>query len=102
MEPMVRRSISRRTSILRLSRLRIPKRYAITHAKRGWNNLRLLSAGSNTSKYDLGSEEVDGGENSSVAVFTKGADNTVRHFYTTHPRMAPEIKERGIDLLAPV
>ena len=73
------------------------------HAReRGWNNLRLLSAGSNTFKYDLGSEDVDGGQDSSVSVFTKDADNTVRHFYTAHPRMAPEIKERGIDLLAPV
>jgi predicted dithiol-disulfide oxidoreductase (DUF899 family) len=73
------------------------------HARdRGWNNLRLLSAGSNTFKYDLGSEEADGGQDSSVSVFTKDADNTVRHFYTVHPRMAPEIKERGIDLLAPV
>jgi predicted dithiol-disulfide oxidoreductase (DUF899 family) len=26
----------------------------------------------------------------------------VRHFYTAHPRMAPEIKERGIDLITPV
>jgi len=73
------------------------------HAReRGWNNLRLLSAGSNTFKYDLGSEEADGGQDSSVTVFTKDADNTVRHFYTVHPRMAPEIQERGIDLLAPV
>lgn len=73
------------------------------HAReRGWNNLRLLSAASNTFKYDLGSEEADGGQDSSVSVFTKDADNTVRHFYTAHPRMAPEIQERGIDLLAPV
>jgi predicted dithiol-disulfide oxidoreductase (DUF899 family) len=73
------------------------------HARaRGWNNVRLLSAGSNTFKYDLGSEDTDGGQDSSVSVFTKDADNTVRHFYTSHPRMAPEIKERGIDLLAPV
>jgi predicted dithiol-disulfide oxidoreductase (DUF899 family) len=73
------------------------------HAReRGWNNLRLLSAGSNTFKYDLGSEDVDGGQDSSVSVFTKDADNRVRHFYTAHPRMAPDIKERGIDLLAPV
>jgi predicted dithiol-disulfide oxidoreductase (DUF899 family) len=73
------------------------------HARdRGWNNLRLLSAGSNTFRYDLGSEEADGGQDSSVSVFTKDADNTVRHFYTVHPRMAPEIKKRGIDLLAPV
>jgi predicted dithiol-disulfide oxidoreductase (DUF899 family) len=73
------------------------------HARqRDWHNLRLLSAGSNTFKYDLGSEENDGGQDSSVSVFTKDADSTVRHFYTAHPRMAPEINERGIDLLAPV
>src|ERR1039458_1876520 len=41
------------------------------HARaRGWNNLRLLSASSNTFKYDLGSEEADGGQDSSVSVFT--------------------------------
>jgi predicted dithiol-disulfide oxidoreductase (DUF899 family) len=73
------------------------------HARdRGWNNLRLLSAGSNTFKYDLGSEDADGEQDSSISVFTKDADNTIRHFYTAHPRMAPEIQERGIDLLAPV
>jgi len=26
----------------------------------------------------------------------------VRHFYTARPRMASEIPERGIDLLAPI
>lgn len=73
------------------------------HARaRGWNKLRLLSAGSNTFKYDLGSEDADGGQDSSISVFTKDADGTVRHFYTVHPRMSPEIKERGIDLFAPV
>jgi predicted dithiol-disulfide oxidoreductase (DUF899 family) len=73
------------------------------HARaRGWNNLRLLSAGSSTFKFDLGSEDADGGQDSSISVLTKDADNTVRHFYTAHPRMAQEIKERGIDALAPV
>jgi predicted dithiol-disulfide oxidoreductase (DUF899 family) len=73
------------------------------HARaRGWNNLRLFSAGSSTFKYDLGSEDADGEQDSSVSVFTKDADGTVRHFYSAHPRMAPEIQERGIDLLAPV
>jgi predicted dithiol-disulfide oxidoreductase (DUF899 family) len=73
------------------------------HARaRGWNNVRLLSAGSNTFKYDLGSEDADGEQDSAVSVFTKDADGTLRHFYTAHPRLAPEIKERGIDLLAPV
>jgi predicted dithiol-disulfide oxidoreductase (DUF899 family) len=73
------------------------------HARaRGWNNLRLLSAASNTFKYDLGSEDVDGAQDSTVSVFTKDADGTVRHFYTAHPRIAPDRKERGIDLLTPV
>jgi predicted dithiol-disulfide oxidoreductase (DUF899 family) len=73
------------------------------HARaRGWNNVRLLSAGSSMFKYDLGSEDADGRQDSTVSVFTKDGGNVVRHFYTAHPRMAPEIKERGIDLLAPV
>jgi predicted dithiol-disulfide oxidoreductase (DUF899 family) len=73
------------------------------HARaRGWSNLRLLSAGSNTFKYDFGSENADGGQDSCVSVFTKDADSTVRHFYSAHPQMGPENHERGIDLLAPV
>jgi predicted dithiol-disulfide oxidoreductase (DUF899 family) len=79
-----------------------PKAFRDHARNRGWNNLRLLSTGSNTFKYDLGSEDADGEQDSSVSVFTKDADNTIRHFYTAHPRMGPEIKERGIDLLAPV
>ncbi len=72
------------------------------HARaRSWNKLRLLSAGSNTFKYDLGSEDAAGWQDSTVSVFTRDADNTVRHFYSAHPRMGPDIKERGIDLLAP-
>jgi predicted dithiol-disulfide oxidoreductase (DUF899 family) len=73
------------------------------HAReRGWNHIRLLSAGSNSFKYDLGSEDAEGSQDSAISVFTKDADNKVRHFYTAHPRMGPEIKERGIDLLTPV
>src|SRR5678815_5360060 len=35
------------------------------HAReRGWDKLRLLSAGSNTFKYDLGSEDREGGQDS--------------------------------------
>ena len=73
------------------------------HARaRGWHKLRLLSASSSTFKLDLGSEDAEGVQDSTVSVFTKGGDDTVRHFYTAHPRMAPEFKERGIDALAPV
>jgi predicted dithiol-disulfide oxidoreductase (DUF899 family) len=69
---------------------------------RGWDRLRLLSAGSNTFKYDLGSEDREGNQDSTVTVFTRDKDGSVRHFYTAHPGMAHDIKERGLDLLCPV
>ena len=73
------------------------------HARaRGWDKLRLLSAANNTFKYDLGSEDREGGQDSTVSVFTRDASGAVRHSYTAHPRMAPDIQERGIDLLAPM
>jgi predicted dithiol-disulfide oxidoreductase (DUF899 family) len=70
--------------------------------ERGWNKLRLLSAANNTFKYDLGSEDREGGQDSTVSVFTRDANGAVRHFYSAHPRVGPDIKERGIDLLAPI
>ena len=74
-----------------------------THARaRGWDELRLLSAGNSTFKYDLGSEDREGHQDSTVSVFTRDANGTVRHFYTAHPRMGPDILERGIDLLTPI
>ncbi len=73
------------------------------HARaRGWDKLRLLSAGGNTFKHDLGSEDREGHQDSAVSVFTRDADGTLRHFYSAHPRMASDISERGIDLLAPI
>jgi predicted dithiol-disulfide oxidoreductase (DUF899 family) len=73
------------------------------HARtRGWNRLRLLSAGDSTFKYDLGSEDREGNQDSTISVFTRGSHGTVHHFYTAHPWMSSEIKERGIDLLNPI
>ena len=73
------------------------------HARaRGWDKLRLLSAGNSTFKYDLGSEDREGHQDSTVSVFTRDGNGTVRHFYTAHPRMGPDILERGIDLLTPI
>ncbi|MBV1852840.1 DUF899 family protein [Catellatospora tritici] len=69
---------------------------------RGWTNLRLLSAGSGTFKYDLGSEDADGVQDSTVSVFTRDDDGSIRHSYSAHPRMADDIDQRGIDLLCPV
>ncbi|WP_314171768.1 DUF899 family protein [Streptomyces winkii] len=82
-----------------------------THARnRGWTNLRLLSAGSGPFKYDLGSEDAEGNQDSTVSVFTRDAraraegagGGSVRHVYSAHPRMSGDIAERGIDLLSPV
>ncbi|HJQ84915.1 MAG TPA: DUF899 family protein [Candidatus Binatia bacterium] len=73
------------------------------HARaRGWDNLRLLSCGTSTFKYDLGSEDREGRQDSTVSVFTRDDDGTVRHFYSAHPKMAPDIDERGIDLMTPI
>jgi predicted dithiol-disulfide oxidoreductase (DUF899 family) len=61
-----------------------------------------LSCGANTFKYDLGSEDREGSQDSTVSVFTRGSAGTLRHFYSAHPSMADDIKERGLDLLCPV
>jgi predicted dithiol-disulfide oxidoreductase (DUF899 family) len=71
-------------------------------AARGWDNLRLLSSGGSTFKYDLGSEEADGTQTEWISVFTRGADGTVRHFYSRGAQLAHNRRERGIDLLSPV
>jgi predicted dithiol-disulfide oxidoreductase (DUF899 family) len=73
------------------------------HARnRGWDKLRLLSAGDSTFKYDLGSEDGAGHQDSTISVFMRDSDGTLRHFYSGHPRLAGDVKERGIDELIPV
>jgi len=73
------------------------------HARnRGWDKLRLLSAGDSTFKYDLGSEDGEGHQDSTISVFTRDSDGTLRHFYSGHPWLADDVKERGIDELIPV
>jgi predicted dithiol-disulfide oxidoreductase (DUF899 family) len=73
------------------------------HARnRGWNRLRLLSAGESTFKYDLGSEDREGGQDSTISVFTRESDGRLRHFYSVHPRLSQDIKERGIDEYNPI
>jgi predicted dithiol-disulfide oxidoreductase (DUF899 family) len=69
---------------------------------RGWDRLRLLSCGDNTFKYDLGSEDSVGAQDSAISVFSLDAAGSPHHFYTTHPSMSDEINQRGIDLLCPV
>jgi predicted dithiol-disulfide oxidoreductase (DUF899 family) len=71
-------------------------------AARGWSNLRLLSAGDTTFKYDLGSEEADGSQTEWVSVFTLDDDGSVVHRYSKGAQIADDRRERGIDLLSPV
>jgi predicted dithiol-disulfide oxidoreductase (DUF899 family) len=70
--------------------------------ERGWNKLRLLSAGESTFKYDLGSEDAQGYQDSTISVFTRDSDGTLRHFYSVHPRLAEDIQQRGIDEWNPI
>jgi len=70
--------------------------------ERGWDKLRLLSAGDGTFKYDLGSEDAQGQQDSTISVFSRDSDGTLRHFYSVHPRLAEDVKERGIDEWNPI
>jgi predicted dithiol-disulfide oxidoreductase (DUF899 family) len=73
------------------------------HARaRGWHNLRLLSAGENTFKYDFRSEDAEGRQDSALSVFTYDTAGRLRHFYTTHPWLDDDMNERGIDLVQTV
>jgi predicted dithiol-disulfide oxidoreductase (DUF899 family) len=74
-----------------------------SHARaRSWNRLRLLSAAANSFKFDLGSEDKEGNQDSAVSVFTRDDDGTIYHSYTGHPWLASDVKERGIDELVPI
>lgn len=70
--------------------------------ERGWDNLRLVSAGDSTFKRDFGSETDDGEQIEHVSVFKKSRDGALLHVYTKGAEMAPGVRERGIDLLSPV
>ena len=79
--------------------------HSLTHDRlraNRWDNLRLLSCGTSTFKYDLLSEDAEGNQDSTISVFTRDHDGTLRHVYSAHPWMAEDIKQRGIDLLSPV
>src|SRR5438093_6736047 len=75
---------------------------ASTLALEGGATFRLLSCGNSTFKYDLRSEDAEGRQDSTISVFTRDRDGTLRHSYSAHPWMAEDVKERGIDLLTPV
>ena len=73
------------------------------HARdRGWDRLRLLGCGDSTFKFDLASEDAEGNQDSTISVFTRDGDGTLRHFYSGHPWLSEEIHQRGVDLYTPV
>ena len=69
--------------------------------EQGWDHIRLLSCQGSSFNRDYGAEEDDGAQRPAVSVFTRGADGTIRHFYTTEASFAPG-HHRGIDLFSPV
>ncbi len=72
------------------------------HARtQGWHDLRLMSCGDSTFKYDLGSEDDGGNQVEAISVFTATA-TTVLHHYTSKAQADDERYERGLDLLTPV
>jgi predicted dithiol-disulfide oxidoreductase (DUF899 family) len=73
------------------------------HAReRGWDRLRLLGCRDSTFKFDLASEDAEGNQDSTISVFTRDGDGTLRHFYSGHPWLSEEIHQRGVDLYTPV
>lgn len=70
--------------------------------ERGWGRLRLLSAGSSAFKFDLGSEDKEGKQDSAISAFTRDSDGAIHHSYTGHPWLSKDLKERGIDELVPI
>lgn len=69
---------------------------------RGWNDVRLISAGHSTFKFDVGSEDTDGQQTEWISVFVRSGDGAIRHVYSKGAQMADDRRERGIDLLSPV
>ena len=66
---------------------------------RGWSNLRLLSAGDSTFKFDLGVRRPTALKPSGSR-YSPANDGTVRHLYSKGAQMADDRRERGIDCSA--
>ena len=73
------------------------RRYALG---RGWKNLRVVSAASNSFKADLKTESAEGAQEPAASVFVREGDR-VRHVYTGGAMFSTG-KFRGMDLLSPV
>lgn len=73
-------------------------------AKRGWNNLRLLSSGRNTYNADYFAETAAGAQLPAINVFRK-TDDGILHFYNAEMLYAPSEpgqNPRHVDLIWPL
>jgi predicted dithiol-disulfide oxidoreductase (DUF899 family) len=71
------------------------------HARdRGWHRLRMVSCGDNTFKYDFGSEDEHGEQDSTISVFVRDGAGEVHHTYSARPQTAEDVHQRGLDALS--
>ena len=74
----------------------------LAHAgNRGWDQVRALSCGENTFKFDLGSEDEAGNQDAQVSVLVRD-DAGIRHTYSARAFITEQNRERGIDALCAV
>ncbi|MCP2167732.1 DUF899 family protein [Goodfellowiella coeruleoviolacea] len=69
--------------------------------RRGWDGLRLISAGGTTFGRDVGAVRPDGTLRPGLTVLRR-EDDGVRHCYTAFADWSEADRERGIDLYSPV
>jgi predicted dithiol-disulfide oxidoreductase (DUF899 family) len=91
--------IEQHTAVAVIAKAPLPKLRAWA-ARRGWNELRILSSYGTTFNADMNAELEDGAQRPMASVFVKD-DDEVRHFYTL-PANFLDDAERGIDQLSPV
>jgi len=94
----IARHVTQHADLVILAASEIPSLRA--HARRrGWDELRLVSAGASRFKLDLGSEDADGHQDAKISVITRDPDGTLRHQFSATPACSDDRPERGIDLL---
>jgi predicted dithiol-disulfide oxidoreductase (DUF899 family) len=100
----IARHVSQKANFVLVAKVEIGKLRDWARQRR-WNNIRLLSSGQSSFNADFHVEN-DKGQNPGVSVFSREADGTIHHFYTTeaslHPAPNGNPNHRGIDLFTPV
>jgi predicted dithiol-disulfide oxidoreductase (DUF899 family) len=92
--------LARHTAFAVISEAAVPELRAWGR-RRGWDGLRLVSAGGTTFGRDVNAVRADDSHRPGLSVFVRDGGG-VRHFYTVHADFSEEEKERGIDLYSPV